>query len=134
MEARVSRDAHWVAYTSNETGRAEVYVQSYPASDRKTLVSEGGGSDPKWRRDGRELYYWHGDELIAVALTSGSASSALAVRSHTTLFRAARIEGAGYDVTPDGSQFIFVAGGPGTTRLVVALDALGANEQADPRR
>ena len=127
--ARVSPDARWVAYVSSETGRNEVYLQTYPTLGRKTLVSEGGGSDPAWRRDGRELYYWHGDELIAVSLTFTGAGESPVVGTGTPLFQTARVNGAGYDVSPDGTQFVFVAGGPRATRLVVALGALDTDRQ-----
>ena len=126
--ARVSGDGRWVAYMSSETGRAEVYLQPYPTLGKKTLVSVGGGSEPAWRRDGRELYYWKGDELIAVSLGPAGANGLPVIRNRTPLFRAARVDGAGYDVSPDGSQFVFVAGGPRANRLVVALDALASKQ------
>ena len=56
--ARVSPDGRWVAYTSDESGRAEVYLDSYPRPGRRVAVSSGGGVHPVWRGDGRELYYW----------------------------------------------------------------------------
>jgi eukaryotic-like serine/threonine-protein kinase len=129
--ARVSPDAHWVAYVSTETGSDEVYVQSYPSLGRKALVSEGGGAGPAWRHDGRELYYWKGDELIAVGLDPGGAGSPPVIRSRTSLFRAARVDAAGYDVSPDGSRFVFVAGGPRANRLVVALNLLPSGKSAE---
>jgi serine/threonine-protein kinase len=75
--ARVSPDGRWVAYTSDETGRDEVYVQSYPTPGRKALVSAQGGMHPVWRRDGRELYYWHGEQLIASQVEDGGATAPL---------------------------------------------------------
>ena len=54
--ARASPDGRWVAYQSDESGRFEVYVQAYPTPALKTLVSVGGGVNPVWRGDGRELY------------------------------------------------------------------------------
>ncbi len=57
--ARISPNGRWVAYVSNETGQFEVYVQTFPvAGGGKVLVSVGGGSQPQWRADGRELYYY----------------------------------------------------------------------------
>jgi Tol biopolymer transport system component len=56
-EAKLSRDGKWLAYTSDETGRNEVYVQTFPSLGGKSQVSTGGGSRPVWSRDGRELFY-----------------------------------------------------------------------------
>jgi serine/threonine-protein kinase len=125
---RVSPDGRWVAYTSNETGRFEVYVQSYPTPGRKTLVSASGGAHPVWRRDGRELYYWREDQLIAASLGPGGANAPLVVRGHMPLFRAPYVEAAhpNYDVSPDGTRFVVVTGRVRANRLVVALQTLGA--------
>ncbi|HEX7981602.1 MAG TPA: protein kinase [Gemmatimonadaceae bacterium] len=124
-ELRVSKDGRWIAYESYETGRSEIFVRSYPSLGAKTQVSVGGGAAPAWRKDGRELYYWQGTKLVAVSLDPGGAGQPPVVRAGTTLFEAVHIEGADYDVSPDGSRFVFVRGGPRTGRLVVALDALG---------
>jgi Tol biopolymer transport system component len=128
---RVSPDGRWIAYDSDQTGRHEVFVRPYPSLGAKVLVSAGGGGDPAWRKDGRELYYWHGAKLIAVSLDPGSAGAPPVVRSRTTLFEAPHVEGAGYDVSPDGSRFAFTRGGPRTGRLVVTLDAIGGSTGAD---
>ena len=126
--ARASPDGRWVAYTSNETGRDEVYVQSYPVPGRKTLVSAGGGIHPVWRRDGRELYYWQANQLVAASLDVGGVDEARVVRERTPLFQAPYPGGPWltlYDVSPDGTRFILAAGRERENRLEVALDALG---------
>jgi Tol biopolymer transport system component/DNA-binding winged helix-turn-helix (wHTH) protein len=64
--ARISPNGRWVAYTSNQSGRSEVYVQSFPPSEGKWQVSVDGGMEPSWRKDGKELYYTSGDKLIAM--------------------------------------------------------------------
>ena len=56
-EPRFSPNGRWVAYSSNETGRPEIYVRPFPATDSKSSVSSGGGVSPQWREDGRELFY-----------------------------------------------------------------------------
>jgi hypothetical protein len=73
MHGQVSPDGRWVAYASDESGAWEVYVQTFPAPGAKRTISVGGGAEPQWRRDGRELYYLAPDgTLMAVALsTSG---------------------------------------------------------------
>ena len=61
-----SPDGRWVAYQSNETGRNEVYVVPYPGPGRKVTVSNQGGTEPRWARNGRELFYRNGDQMMAV--------------------------------------------------------------------
>ena len=124
--ARASPDGRWVAYPSDETGRFEVYIESYPTPGRRTTISSGGGTDPAWRRDGKELYYWHADQLIAVRIEGGVAGGPPVVISRTPLFRAPYPGGviAMYDVSPDGRRFIIVLGHERANRLVVALQGL----------
>jgi len=125
--ARISPDGRWVSYTSDETGQSEVYVQSYPTPGRKTLVSVKGGVDGVWRADGRELYYWHGDELVAASLAAGRPGEPLAVRGRTSLFRAVYVQGPqpNYDVSADGTRFVLVMGTL-AGRLVVGLHLIDA--------
>jgi Tol biopolymer transport system component len=72
MHANFSPDGRLVAYSSNESGRFEVYVQTFPLSDRKWQVSTNGGYEPRWRADGREIYYLAEDrKLMASAVAPG---------------------------------------------------------------
>jgi serine/threonine protein kinase/Tol biopolymer transport system component len=72
LHANFSPDGHFVAYTSNESGRFQVYVQTFPLSDRKWQVSTDGGYEPRWRADGREIYYLSEDrKLMTVAVGAG---------------------------------------------------------------
>jgi Tol biopolymer transport system component len=71
MHANFSPDGRFVAYSSNESGRFEVHVQTFPLSDRKWQISTNGGYEPRWRRDGRELYYLsEGRKLMAVPVST----------------------------------------------------------------
>jgi eukaryotic-like serine/threonine-protein kinase len=71
MHAQVSPDGRWVAYASDESGTWEVYLQRFPVPGAKRTISVGGGAEPQWRRDGRELYYLAPDgTLMAVAVSS----------------------------------------------------------------
>ena len=118
-QGRFSPDGRWVAYVSNETGQFEVYVQGFPAAGGKVPVSTGGGSQPQWRADGRELYYYTPDRKLMGVEVSGEGLT-FKVGAARPLF-AIRVGGAGVDrgfpgngyYTParDGKRF-FVAGSP----------------------
>jgi Tol biopolymer transport system component len=62
-----SPDGHWVAYQSNEGGEPQVYVQPFPPTGRRFQVSTGGGEEPRWRRDGHELYFMVGQSTLMAA-------------------------------------------------------------------
>ena len=71
VQGTVSPDGRWIAYASDESGTYEIYVQSFPdaSTDQKTPVSTGGGLQPRWSKDGRELFYVRADGmLMAVAV------------------------------------------------------------------
>ena len=105
---RFSPDGRWIAYTSDESGRFEVYVQSFPASGGKWQVSNGGGGSPRWRRDGRELFYLSADGKLMAVEVDGS-SDTFEARVPRPLFepRVGAISGdSPYDVAADGRRFL----------------------------
>jgi eukaryotic-like serine/threonine-protein kinase len=114
MQAKFSPDGHWVVYTSNESGTREVYVQPFPLSTGgKWPISNGGGSQPRWSRDGKELFYFTPDSmLMAVSVSANGAAFQPGVPK--PLFRAAILGGTGdgansawrWDVSPDGQRFL----------------------------
>ena len=114
-EAQFSPDGKWVAYQSNESGRFEIYVQPFPTSGGKSLVSTGGGAQVRWRADGRELFYLSFDNrLMAVPVELGADGQSVAVGTPAALFQANPLGGAvapvdttQYVVSPDGQQFLF---------------------------
>lgn len=114
MGARISPDERWVAYMSDESGQSEIYVDSYPHADRRVMVSSSGGAFPVWRADGRELYYWDQDRLVAVPVDARSADRTPVVGAPTVLFRAPYYGGPNtmYDVSPDGKRFVIVVASP----------------------
>jgi hypothetical protein len=70
-------DGRWIAYQSDETGRAEIFVSDFPKGARKAQVSRSGGDTPSWRSDARELYF-HGPEgAMAVAVTERNGAIAV---------------------------------------------------------
>ncbi len=103
----LSADGRFVAYTSDESGRHEVYVQRFPEGGGKTLISANGGVGPRWRRDGKELFYIEGDWVIALAIRT---TPTISVASASRLFEDKNRFGSRslrYDVTPDGQRFVF---------------------------
>ena len=108
-QPRFSPDGRWLAYTSNESGSAEVYVQSFPSLGAKWKISTEGGSEPLWAPTGRELFYRNGDKMMAVSLET---RPAFAVSKSRLLFEApyAHISSdiPNYDVAPDGQRFLMV--------------------------
>ena len=106
----ISSDDRWVAYVSNESGRDEVYVRPFPVGAGRWVISAAGGTEPRWRRDGRELFYRNADTLFAVQIDG---RAAFTVGTRTALFTGAyhaNARHAAYDVQPDGQRFIFVTG------------------------
>jgi eukaryotic-like serine/threonine-protein kinase len=107
---KFSPDGKWVAYSSNESGRWEVYVTSFPEAKGKWQVSNGGGLQPRWRGDGKELFYLSFDgKLMAVPVNAGASFDAGAP---AVLFQAnakepvATSEQNMYDVSTDGQRFL----------------------------
>ena len=73
LQGQVSPDGRWLAYTSDESGRWEVYVQSFPTPGTKYVISNDGGGEPQWRADGRELFYMARDHtLMSVPVVSST--------------------------------------------------------------
>ena len=67
---RFAREGDWIAYVTEESGQQEVYVRKYPGLGRGERVSRGGGREPVWSRDGTELYYRNGDQMMAVPIST----------------------------------------------------------------
>jgi eukaryotic-like serine/threonine-protein kinase len=110
MTPMFSPDGRYVAYVSNESGRDEIYVQTFPEPGGKWQVSNGGGSDPSWRGDGKEIYYRSPDQkLMAVEIRAGADFQAGVPEA---LF-SVRIRPGNprnkYTPSADGQRFIFAA-------------------------
>ena len=100
---RFSPDGRWIAYESDESGEAEIYAALTEGGGEKRRISPAGGKLPRWRRDGKELYYVaQGDVLMAQPVTLGPL---LEVGAPVPLFRG-ETEIENYDVSPDGSRFL----------------------------
>jgi Tol biopolymer transport system component len=118
MQPALSPDGNWIAYTSDETGAWEVYVQSFPMPGGKRAISVGGGAEPQWTRNGHEIVYLRPDgTMMAVDVTPGDA--ALQPGRPRPLFRTS-IAGDittyrnHYVVTADGQRFLVNMGDEST--------------------
>jgi serine/threonine protein kinase len=123
--AQFSPDGHWIAYASDESGKLEVYVRSYPMPDRKWPVSTQGGTGPRWNRSGKQVFYRSGNTIMEADVS---------VRNHDVVLSTPRVlfdqryaygantALANYDVGVDGKWFVMVKNDPGASRLNVVLN------------
>jgi serine/threonine protein kinase/Tol biopolymer transport system component len=107
--ARFSPDGRWVAYLSDETGRYEVYIQSFPELGGKVLISSDGGYRPEWRKDGKELYYVTPDGKLMAAAVNGT-GSVFQSSPPQPILSSVRIQGdtdrQRYQASSDGARFM----------------------------
>jgi eukaryotic-like serine/threonine-protein kinase len=124
---RFSPDGKWLAYVSDESGRNDVYVQPFPGPGPKWLVSTEGGIDPVWSRDGRELFYRHGDQMMVVPVAPRVEFSADHPRRLFEMRFDAGDNGPNYDVSPDGKWFLMLRSeqGPVPAELHLVLNWFG---------
>ena len=103
----LSPDGRYVAYVSGESGRREVWIRRFPDGGGREQVSVNGGTQPRWRRDGRELFYVKDAKLMAVSVSDGPE---LQLGPPRGLFEAEELRSNArhpqYDVSPDGQRFL----------------------------
>jgi Tol biopolymer transport system component len=108
-----SPDGRWIAYRSDESGRYEIYVQPFPGPGERRRVSSDGGTEPRWRADGREIFYISPDAKM-IAVPFRSSGPAPGIGTPVTLFQTRKVRGGTgnvqqqYDVSPDGRFLINV--------------------------
>jgi len=120
-EAAFSPDGHAIAYTSDESGHPEVYVRAFPRDPRRTPVSSGGASRPRWSADGRELYYRNASGIAAARITRTPAGIESANATQLFAFGADATMSTSYAVTRDGQHFLFTRS-TGADRISVILN------------
>jgi Tol biopolymer transport system component/predicted Ser/Thr protein kinase len=126
LYAQLSPDGHWMAYTSDESGRREVYVRPFPAGEGQWPISIAGGEQPRWRGDGKELFFVGADrKMMAVRVKTSAKTKAFEPLVPEPLFEAHLAGSPGdlefqYDVTADGKQFLLdtIAGGQSSAPLL----------------
>ena len=120
---RFSPDGKWAALVSDETGRNEVYIRSYPDPSARVQVTDAGGGSPVWSSDGKRLFYHGGTSIIQARLES---TPSLRVTARDTLFRnvsefdAQFGQLANFDLTADASKAVVVQPASASSRLVVS--------------
>jgi serine/threonine protein kinase/Tol biopolymer transport system component len=138
-QGRFSPNARWIAYASDESGRSEIYIQPFPAPPNggsKTPISRDGGSQPRWRRDGKELFYVSPDgKLMATDVTEGTVFKSSIPR---TLFQVSvaqighpevndemgegSLQVLGWDVAPDGKRLLIDTATKSSESVTVLLN------------
>jgi len=133
LMGQLSPDSRWMAYTSDESGRREVYVRPFPAADGKWQISTDGGEQPRWRGDGKELYYVSGRKIEAVDVKAPAGPNpSLVVSAPAALFEENLDISIGggvnylYDVTRDGQRFLarIAPGSESESPLTVVVNGL----------
>jgi Tol biopolymer transport system component len=126
----ISPDGAWLAYQSDQAGRWEVYLTRFPSGEGRTQVSVNGGRNPRWSRNGRELFFAVGDDIVSTPVTLGTTVSVgtpvVVVRGsmvNTELSPPGILEKS-WDVNADGTRFVVAKGyGKGTSDVVVVENA-----------
>ncbi len=123
----LSPNGKWIAYSSDESGREEIYVQPFPALDARMQISTDGGTQPIWSRDGRELFYRSARDVMATMTSKASMAFSSPRPLFTDRFERPQPDGhITYDVAPDG-RFLMIAAleradGAGRNELHVVLN------------
>jgi hypothetical protein len=113
LSGQLSPDSHWMAYNSDQSGRFEVYVRPYPRAEGQWTISVAGGVQPRWRGDGKELFFFAADgKMMAVPLKAAAGPKpTFEAGAPVTLFDAhttPRRDRFDYDVIADGKRFLTV--------------------------
>jgi dipeptidyl aminopeptidase/acylaminoacyl peptidase len=111
-EPQLSPDGRWLAFSSNETGRHEIYVQPFGRTGERWRLTTDGGSQPKWRADGRELFYLAGDGTLMTIVMNAGQPAAPKLLFRTPVRPIAFVDQ--YAPTPDGSRFLMLVPEPTT--------------------
>jgi eukaryotic-like serine/threonine-protein kinase len=111
---KFSPDGKWIAYNSDESGRNEIYVRSYPANSDLVQISVNGGAKPMWSRDGSRIFYWEQKKMMSATLVR---DPGLRVVSRQGLFEGTYLQD--FDVSTDGTRLLAIETQPSAIELVV---------------
>jgi hypothetical protein len=119
MMPRLSPDGRWLAYQSDESGRAEIFVRPFPNDGARIQVSSNGGAEPVWDRTGRTLYYRTTEGIVATSVTTAAEFAIGARRLALPGTNAPDATHPSYDITPDGKRFLVLRAAATETKAVV---------------
>lgn len=119
---RFSPNGEWVAYVSNESGRDEVYVRQFPGPGGRVMISDGGGEEPLWSRDGTRIFY-RGLDVVVAASVSFRGEPLVTARDTVARgsFLANRFHPM-YDLAPDEKRLLMLQGAGSPLQLTVVLN------------
>jgi Tol biopolymer transport system component len=127
---RFSPDGHYVAYVSDESGRNEIYIRDFPKAAQKWQISQNFGQLPRWRRDGKELFYASPGGIMAVPIVTGPKFSpgipSLLIQRNALAFS--------YDVSADGKRFVVLDRPVGEPPLSIHVVHNGFSEFREKQR
>ena len=108
-----SPDGRWLAYVSDESGRYEIYVQPFPGPGGKWQISTAGGTQPLWARNGQELFYRNGPQMMVVGITAqpGFSAGNPKLLFEGQYYYETALSSNNYDITPDGRRFVMIMEG-----------------------
>jgi serine/threonine protein kinase/Tol biopolymer transport system component len=122
-QGQFSPDGRWLTYTSNESGRDEVYVRPFPEAGGKWQVSTSGGSQPRWRPDGQEIFYLASDaKLMAVPVAAATQARTMTVGAPVALFATRLANGAAISLTGYASRALYAVGRDGRFLMNVTIE------------
>jgi hypothetical protein len=123
LTAAISPDRRWIAYESNEAGRDEIYVRTFPTGEGKWQVSTHGGTTPQWSSDGMELFYLADDTLMSASVIVGSAFQTAPPRAVFRRPQPWNYDGdARFAVMPDAQHFLMLQQAGAPFQLQVTLN------------
>lgn len=122
---KISPDGRWLAYVSNESGRDEIYVQPFPELGKRWLISNAGGNEPVWSKNGQELFYRNGRRMMSVSIQTapefqpGTPQVLFEEEYEVDIY-----SDQSYDVTPDGQRFVMIQSQEQDIQIHVVLNWL----------
>ena len=127
QHSQISPDGKWIAYYSNETGRSEIYVRPFPSGEGKWQISTNGGQFPRWRRDGRELFYMGAGSLgKMISVKVNPAGATFEYGDPTELFDSGYINYS----HPGGTYHTYAVSADGQRFLIPRPESTGGGETA----
>jgi Tol biopolymer transport system component len=122
----ISPDSHWIAYRSNESGQPQIYVQKFPGGGNKERISEGGGTDPKWTHEGKEIVFLALDgTMMAAVIDTAKGTHTSPQKLFKTGFTPTNTNHP-YVVTKDGNRFLIPVYDSTPSQMTVVVNWLAS--------